>query len=48
MITKATQGNVCHLAKKIVLKGIVQPFKTGVMGGIIRLAFKFSTFPHYF
>ncbi len=29
-------------------KGIVQPFKTGVMGGIIRLAFKFSSFPQFF
>jgi hypothetical protein len=29
-------------------KGIVQPFKTGVMGGIIRLAFKFSAFPQFF
>jgi hypothetical protein len=32
-----------HLA----FKGIVQPFKTGVMGGIIRLAFELSTFPQF-
>jgi hypothetical protein len=30
------------------VKGIVQPFKTGVMGGIIRLAFKFSSFLQFF
>ncbi len=30
------------------LKGIVQPFNTGVMGGIIRSAFKFSSFPQFF
>ncbi len=29
------------------LKGIVQPLKRGVMGGINRYAFKFSTFPHF-
>ncbi len=31
-----------------LFKGIVQPFKTGVMGGIIRSAFKFSSFPQFF
>jgi hypothetical protein len=36
------------LPPKRILKGIVQPFKTGVMGGIIRLAFKFSSFLQFF
>jgi hypothetical protein len=31
-----------------VIKGIVQQFKRGVVGGIIRLAFKFSSFPQFF
>ncbi len=29
------------------IKGMVQPLKRGVMGGINRQAFKFSTFPHF-
>ncbi len=30
-----------------MVKGIVQPFKRGVMGGINRLALSSSTFPHF-